>query len=96
MKVAGSYGKLASDTTTHGDTPNFSATQSKSNPYSFIQIINLATAAAVDGATGITSAGTDVHNAYEVNINGLKYLTVIPTAWTAGVITIKAVLFDNE
>lgn len=96
VKVAGSYGKLAADATSHGDTPNFGATISKSNPYSFIQIINLATAASVDGATGITSAGTDVQNSYEVNVNGLKYFTVIPTAWTAGTITIKAVLFNNK
>lgn len=96
LKVAGSYGKLSADATSHGDTPNFGATISKSNPYSFIQIINLATAAAIDGATGITSAGTDIQNSYEVNINGLKYFTIIPTAWTAGVITIKVMLFNNE
>jgi hypothetical protein len=97
FKVAGSIGKPASAASAqHGDTPNFGATQTASNPYSFIQIINLATAAAVDGATGITSAGTDLHNNYEVNINGLKYFTVIPTAWTAGTITIKAQLFNNE
>lgn len=97
LKVAGSLGKPASAVSAqHGDTPNFGATQTASNPYSFIQIINLATAAAVDGGTGITSAGTDLHNNYEVNINGLKYFTVIPTAWTAGTITIKAQLFNNE
>lgn len=96
VKVAGSFGKLSSDVTIHGDTPNFGATISKSNPYSFLQFINLDTAAAINGATGIVSAGTDLQNSYEVNVNGLKYLTVVPTAWTAGTITIKAVLLDNE
>lgn len=96
VKVAGSIGKLKSDTTAiSGETPNFGATQSKSNPYTFVQIINLDTAAAVNGATGITSAGTDLHNAYEVNTNGLRYLTLVPTAWTAGAITVKALLTDN-
>lgn len=96
LKVAGSLGKSDGDSNTHGDTPNFGATQSKSNPYTFVQIINLDTAAAVNGATGITSAGTDLHNTYEVNTNGLKYLTIVPTAWSAGAISVKAQLFTNE
>lgn len=96
FKIAGSLGKLKSDVTLPAsDTPNFGATQAKTNPYSFIQIINLATAAAVDGATGVTSAGTDLHNTYEVNVNGLKYLSLVLTAWSAGVITVKTQLLDN-
>tara|TARA_R110002126_G_scaffold17316_2_gene67721 strand:- start:2248 stop:2904 length:657 start_codon:yes stop_codon:yes gene_type:complete len=95
-KVAGSLGLLPEDATSHGNTPNFSATQSKSNPYTFVQLINLDTAATVNGATGITTSGTDLQNTYEVNVNALEYLTVIPTAWTAGAITIKALLTDNE
>ena len=96
VKVAGSIGKLATDATAISDeTPNFGGTISKSNPYSFVQIINLDTAAAVNGATGVTSAGTDLQNTYEVNVNALKYLTFVPTAWTAGTITIKALLVDN-
>lgn len=97
VKVAGSLGKpivLPSDKYSE-DTPNFGATQSSSNPYQFLQIINLDTASAVNGATGITSAGTDLHAQYEVNVNAIKYLTIIPTAWTAGSITIKALLTDN-
>jgi len=95
-KIAGSLGKLKADTTNHGDTPNFGATISPTNPYSYIQLINLDTAAAINGATGITTAGTDLANTYEVNVNSLKYLTLVPTAWSAGAITIKALLTDNE
>lgn len=93
---SGSLGKLAADVTPSiSDTPNFGAAQTKSNPYTFVQIIDLDTAAAVNGATGITSAGTDLHKSYEVNVNAAKYFTVIPTAWSAGAITIKALLSDN-
>lgn len=97
FKVAGSLGKpivLATDRQSE-DTPNFSATQSASNPYTFLQIINLDTAAAVNGATGVTSAGTDLHNQYEVNVNGQKYLTLVYTAWSAGAVTVTAQLLDN-
>jgi hypothetical protein len=89
VKVAGSIGK------NNGDAPNFGGTVSPSNPYTFVQIINLDTAAAVNGATGIAVAGTDIANTYEVNLNGLKYLTVVPTAFTQGAITIKAMLFNK-
>lgn len=96
FKIAGSLGMpKIYDTGRHGTTPNFGATQSKSNPYTFLQIINLDTAAAVNGATGVTSAGTDLHNQYEVNVNAQMYMTLVLTAWTAGVITVKAQLLDN-
>lgn len=96
LKPAGSLGKPVSAQNSHGDTPNFAATQSPSNPYSFLQIINLDTAAAVNGATGVTSAGTDLHNMYEVNINAVKYLTFVLTAWSAGALTVKAKVFNDQ
>lgn len=96
FKIAGSLGKLSSDVTPPAsDTPNFGGTQSKTNPYTFLQIINLDTAAAVNGATGVTSAGTDLHNQYEINVNAQKYVTLVCTAWSAGTITVKALLTDN-
>lgn len=96
IKMAGSLGKTRGDTSGDGnDTPNFGATQSKSNPYQYVQLINLDTAAAVNGATGITSAGTDLNTQYEVNVNGLKYFCPVLTAWSAGVITLKAQVVDN-
>jgi len=97
FKVAGSLGKpiLLSTDKQSEDTPNFGATQSASNPYTFLQIINLDTAAAVNGATGITSAGTDLSNQYEVNVNAQVYLSLVFTAWTAGTVTVTAQLTDN-
>lgn len=90
VKLAGSLGK------NNGDTPNWGGTVSPSNPYTFLQIINLDTATAVNGATGIAVAGTDINNSYEVNTNGMKYITVVPTAWTAGAITIKAFVLTGD
>lgn len=90
VKVAGSLGK------NNGDSPNFGATISASNPYQFVQIINLDTGTALDGATGIVVAGTDFNKKFEVNINGLKYLTFIPVSWTQGSITIKLMVLSNE
>jgi hypothetical protein len=94
LKVAGSVGKPASSYANgpRYDYPNIGATVSPSNPYTFLQLINLDTAAAINGATGIVVGGADINNQYEVNINAMKYLTVIPITWSAGVITVKALL----
>lgn len=97
LKVAGSVGKpeASSLTSPRYDYPNIGATVIPANPYTFLQIINLDTAAAVNGATGIAVTGTDINNQYEVNINVQKYLTVIPISWTQGAITVKAILTSN-
>jgi hypothetical protein len=98
IKPAGSLGKpvvLPTDKQSE-DTPNFGATISASNPYQYLQTINLDTAAAVNGATGITSAGTDLNVQYEININAIKYFCPVFTAWTAGTVTIKALVTNNE
>lgn len=96
VKIAGSLGKISADANTHGDTPNFGATVSDTNPYSFVQFINLDTAAAVNGATGFAASGTDLNITAEVNTNALKYLTLIPTAWTQGSFTAKVFLTNNN
>lgn len=97
IKIAGSVGKTASANASSPrfDVPNIGAAASPSNPYSFVQIINLDTAVGVNGATGIVVAGTDINTMYEVNINMLKYLLVFPITWSAGAITIKAILASN-
>ncbi len=97
LKVAGSLGKpeASSLTSPRYDYPNLGATVSPANPYTFLQAINLDTAAAVNGATGFAVTGTDINNQYEVNINAQKYLTVIPISWTQGAITVKAILTSN-
>lgn len=90
LKVAGSIGK------TNGDAPNFGATQSASNPYDYIQLVDLEDASTVDGDTGVAASGADVNRMFELNINALKYMTIFPSAWTQGSITVKLQLFNNE
>ena len=97
FKVVGSQGRLLSDVGTRGtDRPNFAGTQNDTNPYTNVQIIDLDTGAAVNGATGIALTGTDINKQYEINTNGMKYITVIPDTWTQGSITIKAKAYNNQ
>lgn len=96
-KLAGSLGKLPdSQATVDNNMPNMGATQSPTNPYSFIQAISLDTATPTNGSTGITTAGTDLNTTYEANINGLKYFTILLTAWSAGAISIKGMFYANK
>lgn len=95
VKVAGSLGKPSSSTVFDNVMPNFGATVSPSNPYSFLQIINLDTAATVNGATGIAASGADINNMYEVNINAMTYFTLVPTAWTQGAINAVLLVANN-
>lgn len=93
IKAAGSLGKsVLSQVQPRGDLPNMGATVAPSNPYSFIQMLNKDTAAAVNGATGIVVAGTDINNLYSLNANAIKYFTLIPITWTAGAITAKLIM----
>jgi hypothetical protein len=95
LKVAGSNGNPTTSSTSNSTQPNFGATQSTSNQYTFLQSINTMDASTVDGDTGIVVAGTDFHKMYEVNVNGISYITVIPTSWTAGAITVKLTLIKS-
>ena len=93
-KIFSSDGKLSADSASpRFDHPNMGATIGKTNPYVFIQSINLDTGVAVDGATGFIVAGTDINKRFEVNSNGVKYLTIAPITWTSGALTVKATCY---
>lgn len=86
MKVVGSI----QDT-----PPDFGRPQSSTNQWSYLQMINLDDSVEVDGSTGIPLAGATLHNQYEVNVNGVRWFTVIYTAWTSGSAVVKASLFND-
>lgn len=101
VKIAGSAGKPDSSSTfdpgnPRKDIPNFAATISPSNPYQFLQVIDLDTAAAVNGATGLVASAGDVSKNYEVNINAIEYLTAYPVTWTQGAITLVLTITNNS
>ena len=95
IKIDGSLGKPSARALDQA-MPNFGATISPANPYSFIQAINLDSGAAVNGSTGIVVAGTDINASYEVNANLMTYLTLIPISWTQGAITAILLVSNNS
>lgn len=76
--------------------PDFTASQSPSNQWTYLQIIDLADQSVVNGATGVVLTGTDTNRMFEINTNGVKWVNVIVTAWAAGAITAKLKPFNDS
>lgn len=91
-KLVGSFGKSA----TSEDAPDFTQTVGPSNSYDFVQMIDLEDASAVDGDAGFAPSGSDDNRHFEANISGMRWLTVIFTAWTQGSLTCKIRLYSND
>ena len=87
LKIAGSIAETA---------PNFAAAQSVANSFDYLQIKDLEDGSSIDGDTGIAPAGTDDHRLFEVNINAIRYLTAVVTARSAGSVTVKVRLYNNQ
>ena len=78
------------------DAPTFGSAQSASNIWDHIQIKDLEDGSTIDGDTGFTVAGADDYRMFEVNTNGLTWITANVTAKTEGEVTVIATLFDNK
>lgn len=77
------------------DAPDFSAAQSATNQWDYIQTKDLEDGSSIDGDTGISVASADDHRSVEANINALRWVNVIISGWTEGEVTVKALLTDN-
>ena len=87
VKVVGSFAE---------DCPDFAAPQSASNQYDYLDCIDLEDASSIDGDVGFVVATADDHRHLEVNAQGLRWISVIPVAGTAGEITITARIFNRN
>ena len=69
--------------------PDFSAAQSASNQWDYVNIADMEDKAAIAGDTGITFSGTDDHRQFNVDANLLKWVNTIVSSYSAGSITVK-------
>jgi len=76
------------------DAPTFSAAQSVSNHWDYIEVIDIEDGEPIDGDTGLAVSSTDDYRLFEVNTNGLKWINAVVTARTAGEVTVKAKVFE--
>jgi len=75
--------------------PDFSAAQSVTNHWDYIEVVDLEDGAAIDGDTGVAVAAADDYRMLEANINGLKWLCATVTARSAGEVTVKVRVFHE-
>jgi len=75
--------------------PDFSAAQTASNHWDYIEVIDLEDGSAVDGDTGIVLAGTDDFRLFSANVDGLRWVCATITARSAGTLTLKVKTFVN-
>jgi len=87
VKIQGSFSDTA---------PTFSSAATVSNHWDYIACYDLNTGLLVSGDTGFVVAGTDDVVNYKVNTDGLKWICATVTARSAGSVTVKADLYDNN
>ncbi len=77
------------------NVPDFAAPVGPDNQYDFLQMLSLEGGVAIDGDDGIVLVTEDINRMYEVNVNGVKWLSVVLTDGTIGELTVRARLFGN-
>ena len=75
--------------------PDFSAARSVSNRWEYVSVKDLQSAAAIDGDTGVSFAGTDDVRMFEVNTNGQRWVCATITTFAAGAISLFAKPFNK-
>lgn len=78
------------------DAPDFSAAQSPSNQWDFVNMIDLEDQSSLGGDVGFVVATADNNRQFEANINGLNWINCIISGWTEGEITVRVALYTNE
>ena len=76
--------------------PDFSAAQTVTNMWDYIEVVDLQNGNTVNGDTGVAVAGADDYRLFEMNINGMKWISATVTARAQGEITVKAYLLTNQ
>lgn len=70
--------------------PDFSAPSTIDNDWHTVEVIPVSTGTAVAGDTGVVLAGTDIHKAYQMNVDAAKHVGVILSGYSAGVFDVGA------
>ena len=74
--------------------PDFNASQAYNNSWDYVEVIDYEDGTAIDGDTGIACSGTADNRMFEINVSGLKWLTVAITSFTAGNLDVRVVNFE--
>jgi len=76
--------------------PTFTSSQSATNRWDYVEIVDLEDGSSIDGDTGLTLANTSDVRQFELQINNAKWCTARLTAWTAGTTTVQMLPATNQ
>jgi len=76
------------------DDVDFNAAASSTNGWTYADITDLNGRTSYAGSSGYTFTGTDESVTFELETNGMKWMTVLQSSWTAGKMNAKVSLFD--
>lgn len=76
--------------------PEFADAASPTNPWSYVQMVDLDDGDTIDGSVGDGPAGADVNKQYEINTNALAWICFDFTTVTTGKAQILASGYDNN
>lgn len=76
------------------DDVDFESAASATNRWDYIQMVDLQSGATVDGDTGVAPAGSDDDREFAVNADGLRWLCLDITSWTAGTLDARVALYE--
>jgi len=75
--------------------PNIGASQTASNQFDYVDMIDKEDGASIDGDTGFVVATADDHRQFDINIARAKWFGIHPTAGTEGEVTVKARVYNK-
>lgn len=84
IRIKGSNFSRVDTTTTAENIPDFAVADSVTNPWSYLQGINLADGSLIAGSTGFTYTASAGTNKIEVNCNQIRWLGVEISSRSAG------------
>lgn len=76
--------------------PDFSAAQTATNRWEYIQVKDYQSGAGIDGDTGVAFAGTDDVRKFELNTNGMRWVSAVITAISAGSVNLALSAYNNQ
>lgn len=78
------------------NAPDFSASQSVSNNYDYLQMVDLSDWSVLNWTTWFVVSWTDKFKLYEINTNAIDYLSFVVSWRSAWSITVDVLLTDNK
>ena len=77
-----------------GAPVDFGAASTITNPWDYVDVIDLEDAASIDGDTGVALTTTAETRQFTVNVEGLDYVSIDITARSAGSLTAFVALYN--